>query len=139
MTKFADAIQKVNSDLLDFIKKYEIIDDKEPIDNNLLKKLKKQINSLNTSAYNNDLDLSTKFDAFNKSFNLIVSNSNKQITAINKNLNTALLGLEEKYKNKITDLKNEIINMKNESNESIKLLYQDIDYFIAASNKERLH
>ena len=135
MTKFADAIQKVNSDLLEFIKKYEIIDDKEPIDNNLLKKLKKQINSLNTSAYNNDLDLSTKFDAFNKSFNLIVSNSNKQITAINKNLNTALLGLEEKYKNKITDLKNEIINMKNESNESIKLLYQDIDYFIAASKQ----
>lgn len=40
MSDYSSSVKKLNDDLLAFINRYEILDDKDPITDNLLKKLK---------------------------------------------------------------------------------------------------
>lgn len=135
MSNYSIAIKNFNTDLLEFLHKYEIIDDKDPITNDLLKKLKKLINSLNTISNQHNLVLSKQVDLFDEGFARIMDEYKNKEKIINERLANAIQIINRKYKDKINLLNSEINKLKMHNADKIYELEQDIEYFIISSKQ----
>ena len=137
MSDYSSSVKKLNDDLLAFINRYEILDDKDPITDNLLKKLKKLINSLNTTSNQHIALLDKQFVAFESSFQNIYNKSKDDIESINSHLKETHEIITTKYVNKIKQLKNDISKLKSANKRKVEELNQDIEFFIISSDQRK--
>ncbi len=135
MGDYSSSIKKLNDELLIFINRYEVLDEKDPITNSLLKKLKKQINSLNTTSNQYVAGLEKQIKNFDVFFNQIIEQSKKQQAEINQHLDASLEVINAKYIKKINQLNDEINKFKITSENKLTELKQDIDFFIISSKQ----
>lgn len=135
MSDYSSSIKKLNDDLLAFINRYEVLDEKDPITNALLKKLKKLINSLNTTSNQYVAGLDKQLKSFDTFFNQIIEQCKNQQTEINQHLNASLEVINNKYIKKINQLNDEINKFKFSSESKLTELKQDIDFFIISSRQ----
>lgn len=135
MSDYATSVKKVNAELLAFINRYEIIEDKDPITNALLKRLKKQINSLNTTSNQYILTLDKQMKSFDSIFSASLEAYKKKLDTINTHLATSLDIINNKYILKVNQLNEEINKLKKQNDIKVAQLQQDINFFIIASNQ----
>jgi len=135
MSNYSSSIKKLNDDLLAFINRYEILDDKDPITNQLLKRFKKQINSHNTTS-NQFVDILNKHQKnFDDLFRNLYSHHDLEIDKINALLDFSLEVINDKYVKKINLLKEEISKIKKDRERKINELQQDIEFFYISSDQ----
>lgn len=137
MSDYSSSVKKLNDDLLAFINRYEILDDKDPITDNLLKKLKKLVNSLNTTSNQHIAVLDKQFVNFDIAFQNIYEKSKADIESVNIHLKETVDIVTNKYVNRVKQLKNEISKLKSSSKRKIDDLKQDIEFFVISSDQRR--
>lgn len=135
MSNYSVAIKNFNTDLLEFLHKYEIIDDKDPITNDLLKKIKKLINSLNTTSNQHNTILKNQSDSFDEEFKKTIEEHKLEEKNINEKLKTAIKIINKKYMDKVNLLNSEINKLKMLNADKIYEYEQDIEYFIISSKQ----
>lgn len=135
MGDYSSSIKKLNDELLAFINRYEILDDKDPITNQVLKRFKKQINSHNTTS-NQFVDILSKHQKnFDESYKSIYAHHDIEINKINALLDYSLEVINDKYVKKINHLKEEISKIKKDRERKIYELNQDIEFFFISSDQ----
>lgn len=137
MSDYSSSVKKLNDDLLAFINRYEILDDKDPITDNLLKKLKRLVNSLNTTSNQHIALLDKQFVNFETAFHNAYEKSKKNISKIDEYLSETINIITNKYVEKIKQLKDEISMLKSSSKRKIEDLNQDIEFFFISSDQRR--
>lgn len=135
MSDYSVSIKKLNDELLAFINRYEILDEKDPISNTLLKRLRKQINSLNTTSNQYVAGLSKQLKNFDDRFKSISETHQEKEKEIQMHLTTSLEVINTKYVKKINELNEEINKLKAASEEKLSVARQDIEYFIISSKQ----
>ncbi len=135
MGDYSSSIKKLNGQLLAFINRYEILEDKDPISNPLLKRLKKQINSLNTTSNQYVHDLEKQLNIFNSFFEDIMTNHKDEEEKIQQHLNASIEVITNKYEKKIQELNDEIKKLEKTAQDKLSELKQDIEFFIIASSQ----
>lgn len=135
MSDYSNAVKKLNDDLLAFIHRYEILNDKEIFTPTLLARLKRLINSLNTTSNQYIATLEKQSLNFEQSFKKVLQLNKIEIEKIQNNLNFSLDVIKNKYIQKINLLNQQINDLKQSCAKSIDSFKQDIEFFIISSKQ----
>ena len=135
MSDYNNAVKKLNDDLLAFIHRYEILNDKEIFTPTLLARFKRLINSLNTTSNQYIATLEKQSLNFEQSFKKVLQLNKIEIEKIQNNLNFSLDVIKNKYIQKINLLNQQINDLKQSCAKSIDSFKQDIEFFIISSKQ----
>ena len=97
MNDYSSSIKKINDQLLAFINRYEVLDNADPIDGKLLKRLVKLINSFNTTSNQHVAAMNVHISDFDVFFSGILEKNQNQHKVIEQNLTESLKVISEKY------------------------------------------
>jgi len=136
MADFSSSIKDLTEKLNNFIKEYEVIDDKDPLTMNLLKSFKKKIQHFNTSSSEYVTRLKKYKSNFDKSSKNKLDLNKAQVQSVNEKLNITLDIIKSKYADKNDEIKKQIADAKDNLKNKINELDLDVEFFIAASNQK---
>ena len=134
MNDFSNSIKKINDQLLAFINRYEIVDDKDPLSTSILKKLKKQINSFNSASNQYVIKLERQYVLFVDAFKCALKIHDAKQEKIIGRTNESIDVINEKYIEKVNNQNEEINSLKASTKKKTDQLLQDIDYYYMTSN-----
>ena len=103
MNDFSNSIKKINDQLLAFINRYEIVDDKDPLSTSILKKLKKQINSFNSASNQYVIKLERQYVLFVDAFKCALKIHDAKQEKIIGRTNESIDVINEKYIEKVNN------------------------------------
>ncbi len=136
MVDFSSSVKELIDKLNDFIKQYEILDDKDPLTINLLKELKKQIQHFNSSSLEYTSNLKKYKQNFDKASKAKIDLNKNQTQDVTNKLNLALDIIKSKYTNKNDEIKSSVKDAKDDLKNKINELDLDVSFFITASSQK---
>ncbi len=136
MSDFSSSLKLLTEKLNKFIKEYEVIEDKDPLNMNLLKSFKKKIQHFNNASSEYIVLLKKYKLSFDKLNKINEEINKKEINEKNEKLNVALEIIKSKYESKNSELKNNIKEAKIDLKNKINELDLDVNFFISSSNQK---